>query len=154
MLLIYTETVKSYLCRLFSRPTEIDTVPYEWNSPVRSFEERTERRFRISYVGLHTIVLVHQYKYVCVSYNWNLKSRRLRWSGHVARMEQCRNAYKVLVGKPEGKRPLGKPRCRWKDNIKMDLREMCYNLGDWIALAEDRDRWRAYVRAVMNLGVS
>ena len=83
----------------------------------------------------------------------NLKSRRLRWAGHVARMEQSRNAYKVLVGKLEGKRPLGKPRRRWEDTIKIDLREMGCDPGDWIALAEDRDQWRAYVRAVMNLRV-
>ena len=76
----------------------------------------------------------------------SLKSRRLRWAGHVALMEQSRNAHRVLVGKPEGKRPLGKPRHRWEDNIKMDLREV-------VDLAEDRDQWRAYVRAVMNLRV-
>ena len=68
-------------------------------------------------------------------------------------MEQSRNAYRVLVGKPEGKRPLGKPRRRWEDNIKMDLREVDCDPGEWIDLAEDRDQWRAYVRAVMNLGV-
>ena len=83
----------------------------------------------------------------------NLKSRRLRWAGHVARMEQSRNAYKVLVGNPEGKRPLGRPRRRWEDNIKMDLREVGCDPRDWIALAEGRDQWRAYVRAVMNLRV-
>ncbi|KAJ4425776.1 hypothetical protein ANN_27401 [Periplaneta americana] len=77
----------------------------------------------------------------------NIKSRRLRWAGHVARMGESRNAYRVLVGRPEGKRP----RCRWKDNIKMDLREVGYDDRDWINLAQDRDRWRAYVRAVMNL---
>ena len=60
-------------------------------------------------------------------------------------MEQCRNAYKVLVGKPEGKRPLWKPRRRWKDNIKMDLREVGFDSGDWIDLAEDRDKRRSYV---------
>ena len=79
-----------------------------------------------------------------------LKSRRLRWAGHVERMEQSRNAYRVLVGKPEGKRPLGKPRRRWEDNIRMDLREVGCDPGEWIDLAEDRDQWRAYVRAVMN----
>ena len=68
-------------------------------------------------------------------------------------MEKSRNAYRILVEKPEGNRPLGRPRRRWKDNIKIDLWEVGYDLGDWIALAEDRDRWRAYVRAVMNLRV-
>ena len=69
-------------------------------------------------------------------------------------MEQSRNAYRVLVRKPEGKRPLGMPRCRWEDNIKTDLREVGCDPRDWIAHAEDRDQWRAYVRAVMNLRVS
>ncbi|KAJ4432511.1 hypothetical protein ANN_21131 [Periplaneta americana] len=81
----------------------------------------------------------------------NLKSRRLRWAGHVARIGESRNAYRVLVGRPEGKRPLGRPRRRWEDNIKMDLREVGYDDRDWINLAQDRDRWRAYVRAAMNL---
>ncbi|KAJ4432213.1 hypothetical protein ANN_20829 [Periplaneta americana] len=81
----------------------------------------------------------------------NIKSRRLRWAGHVARVGESRNAYRVLVGRPEGKRPLGRPRRRWEDNIKMDLREVGYDDRDWINLAQDRDRWRAYVRAAMNL---
>ncbi|KAJ4450199.1 hypothetical protein ANN_01606 [Periplaneta americana] len=83
----------------------------------------------------------------------NIKSRRLRWAGHVARMGESRNAYRVLVGRPEGKRPLGRPRRRWKDNITMDLREVGYDDRDWIGLAQDRDRWWAYVRAAMNLRV-
>ncbi|KAJ4434037.1 hypothetical protein ANN_16356 [Periplaneta americana] len=66
-------------------------------------------------------------------------------------MGESRNAYRVLVGRPEGKRPLGRPRRRWEDNIKMDLREVEYDDRDWINLAQDRDRWRAYVRAAMNL---
>ncbi|KAJ4433925.1 hypothetical protein ANN_16239 [Periplaneta americana] len=74
----------------------------------------------------------------------NIKSRRLRWAGHVARMGESRNAYRVLVGRPEGKRPLGRPRRRWEDNIKVDLREVGYDDRDWINLAQDRDRWRAY----------
>ncbi|KAJ4426617.1 hypothetical protein ANN_26415 [Periplaneta americana] len=81
----------------------------------------------------------------------NIKSRRLRWAGHVARMGESRNAYRVLVGRPEGKRPLGRPRRRWEDNIKMDLREVGYDDRDWINLALYRDQWRAYVRAAMNL---
>ena len=83
----------------------------------------------------------------------SLKSRRLRWAGHVACMEQFRNAYRVLVGKPEEKRPLGRPRHRWEDNIKIDLREVGCDPGEWIDFAEDRDQWRAYVRTVMNLRV-
>ena len=74
-------------------------------------------------------------------------------AGHVARMEQFRNAYRLLVGKPESKRPLRRPRRRREDNIKMHLREVGCDPRDWIALAEDRDQWRAYVRAVINLWV-
>ncbi|KAJ4447328.1 hypothetical protein ANN_09332 [Periplaneta americana] len=83
----------------------------------------------------------------------NIKSRRLRWAGHVARMGASRNAYRVLVGRPEGKRSLERPRRRWEDNIKMDLREVGYDDREWINLAQDRDQWRAYVRAAMNLRV-
>ena len=83
----------------------------------------------------------------------NLKSRRLRWAGYVACMEQSRNASRVLMGKPEGKRSLGRPRRRWEEIIKMDMREVGSDPGDWIDLAEDRDQWRAYVRVVMNLRV-
>ena len=85
--------------------------------------------------------------------NRSLKSRRLRWAGHVEGMDQFRNAYRVLVGKPEGKRPLGRPVRRWEDNNKMDLREVGCDPGEWIDLAEDRDQWRTYIRAVMNLRV-
>ncbi|KAJ4448579.1 hypothetical protein ANN_10598 [Periplaneta americana] len=83
----------------------------------------------------------------------NIKSRRLRWAGHVARIGESRNAYRVLDGRPEGKRPLGRPRRRWEDNIKMDLREVGYDDRDWINLAQDRDQWRAYERAAMSLRV-
>ena len=82
-----------------------------------------------------------------------IKSRRLRWAGHVARMEEGRGVHNVLVGKPEGKRRLGRPRRRWEDNIKMDLEEVGRGCGDWMELAQDRDRWRALVNAVMNFGV-
>ena len=82
-----------------------------------------------------------------------IKSRRLRWAGHVARMEEGRVVHKVLVGKPEVKRPLGRPRRRWEDNIKMDLQEVGRGCADWMELSEDRDRWRALVSTVMNFGV-
>jgi hypothetical protein len=81
-----------------------------------------------------------------------IKSRRLRWAGHVARMGEERGAYRILVGRPEGRRPLGRPRCRWKDNIKMD-REVGWWGMNWIDLAQDRDRWQALVNEVMNLRV-
>ena len=82
-----------------------------------------------------------------------VKSRRMRWPGHVARMGEGRGVHRVLVGKPEGKRPLGRPRRRWEDNIKMYLQEVGGVCGDWMELAKDRDRWRALVNKVMNLRV-
>jgi hypothetical protein len=82
-----------------------------------------------------------------------IKSRRMRWAGHVALMGEKRNTYRIFVENPEGKRPLGNPRRRWVDNIIMDLRELGWDGGEWIDLAQDRDQWRAFVRAVMNLRV-
>jgi hypothetical protein len=82
-----------------------------------------------------------------------IKSRGMRWAGHVARMGVKRNAYRILVGKPEDKRPLGRPRRRWVDNIKMDLREIGWDGMDWIDLAQDRDQWWSLVNMVMNLQV-
>jgi hypothetical protein len=81
-----------------------------------------------------------------------VKSRRMRWAVHVAHMGVGRGVHRVLVGKPEGKRPLGRPRRRWGDNIKMDLQEVRGG-GHWMELAQDRDRWRALVNVVMNLRV-
>jgi hypothetical protein len=80
-----------------------------------------------------------------------MKSRRMRWARHVARMEAKRNAYRILVGRPEGKRPLGRPRRRWVDNVKMDVREIGWGGMDWIDLAENRDQWRVLVNTLMNL---
>ena len=82
-----------------------------------------------------------------------IKSRRMRWAGHVARMGEERVVYRFLVGKPEGRRPLGRPRCRWVDNIGMDLHEVGCGYVNWIRLAQDRERWRTLVSAVMNLRV-
>ena len=82
-----------------------------------------------------------------------IKSRRIRWAGHVARMGEERAVCRVLVGKPKGRRPLGRPRRRWVDNIRMDLQEVGCGHMDWIELAQDRDRWRTLVSAVMNLRV-
>jgi hypothetical protein len=80
-----------------------------------------------------------------------IKSRRMRWAGNVARKGEKRNAYRILVGKPEGNRPLRRPRQKWEDNIRMDLREIGWGGMDWIDLAQDREQWRALVNTVMNL---
>jgi hypothetical protein len=82
-----------------------------------------------------------------------IKSRRIRWARHVARMAEGRGVYKVLIWRPEGKRPLGRPRCRWEDNIKMDFSEMGIDGINWIRFVKDRVRWRAFVSTVMNLWV-
>jgi hypothetical protein len=84
-----------------------------------------------------------------------IKSRRMRWASHVARIGGGgdRNAYRLLVGKPEGRRPLGRPRRRWVDNTRMDLGEVGWGDVDWIGLAQDRNRWRALVNSVLNLWV-
>ena len=82
-----------------------------------------------------------------------VKSRRMRWVGHVARMEEDGGVHRVLLGKPEEKRPLGRPRRRREDNIKMDLQEVGGNRGDWLELAQDRDRWRALMGTVRDFRV-
>jgi hypothetical protein len=82
-----------------------------------------------------------------------IKSRRMRWAEHVALMGEKRNVYRLLVGKPEEKRPIGRPIRSWIDNIKMDLLEIGLNVVDWIGLAQDRYSWRALVNSVMNLRV-
>jgi hypothetical protein len=82
-----------------------------------------------------------------------IKSRRMRWAGHVARMGEGRGVYRVLIGRPEGKRPLGRPKRRWADTTKMDLREIGIDRANWIRLDQDRVQWRAFVNTVMNLRV-
>jgi hypothetical protein len=82
-----------------------------------------------------------------------IKSRRMGWAGHVIQMGEKRNTYRLLVGKPEGNRPLGRPRRRWVDNIRMDIGEVRWGDVDWIGLAKDRNRWRALVNSVLNLRV-
>jgi len=126
---------------------------------VRVFENRVLRRIfghkRDEVTGewrkLHTEELNDLY--CSPNIIWVIKSRRMRWAGHIARLGERRDVYRVLVGKPEGRRRLGRPRCRWEDNIGMDLQEVGCGSMDWIELAEDRDRWRALVNAVLNLRV-
>ena len=83
-----------------------------------------------------------------------INSRRLRWAGHVARMEEGRSAFKILTGGPAGKRPLKRPRRRWEDNIRMDLEEIGVNVGNWVDSVQDKDYWRVFVNAALNLRVS
>ena len=80
-----------------------------------------------------------------------IRSRGLRCAGHVARMEESRSAFKMLSGKPTGKRPLGRPRRKWEDNIRMDLKEIGINAGNYVDSAQDRNYWRALVNAALNL---
>ena len=82
-----------------------------------------------------------------------MKSRRLRWAGHVARMGEKRRLYSIVVGKPEGKRPLGRPRRRWEDNIRRDLREVGIRDENWLDVAQERILWRTFVTAAINLRV-
>ena len=82
-----------------------------------------------------------------------IKSRRLRWAGHVARMEEGRSAFKIFTGKPTVKRHLGRPRRRWEDNIRMDLEERGINAGNWVDFTQDSNYWRALVNAALNLRV-
>jgi hypothetical protein len=105
-----------------------------------------------------TEMLIASYKiFHCVASSPNIireiKSRRMRWAGHVERMGEGRGAYRILVGRPEGRRPLARPRRRWEDNIKIDLQEVGLGGMDWIDMAQNRDRWQALVSAVMNLRV-
>ncbi|KAJ4440105.1 hypothetical protein ANN_08238 [Periplaneta americana] len=131
------------LCRIFTglRRHSSCNVALRWTMEVdrisRNFNRRSNSSQRCS-MGLRSGLRAGQ------------SNQRLRWAD-VTRMGKSRNAYSVLVGRPEGKRPLGRPRRSWEDNIKMDLREVGYDGRDWINLAQDRDRWRAYVRAAMNL---
>jgi hypothetical protein len=103
----------------------------------------TESWTKLHNEGLHTL-------YPSPSTITIIKPRTMRWAGCVARIEEKSDANRILVGKPEGKRPLGRPRSRWVDNIKIDLREIRWDGMDWIDLAQDRDQWRALVNTVMN----
>jgi hypothetical protein len=126
------------------------------------FENRVQRRTfgpkRDEVTGewrkLHNEELRDLYSSPSTSIIIIIKSRRMRWAGSVARIGTKRNAYRLLVGNPEGKRPLGRPKLRWVDNIRMDLGEVGWGDVDWIVLAQDRNRWRALVNSVLKLRVS
>jgi len=126
---------------------------------LRVFENRVLRRIfgpeRDEVTGEWRILHNEELNYLYSSPNFVrvIKSRRMSWAGHVARMGEGRGLYRILVAKPEGMRPLGRPRRRWEDNIKMDLQEVECGGVDWIELAQDRDSWRTIVNAVMNLRV-
>jgi hypothetical protein len=96
---------------------------------------------------------MYVYLFFCPYIYMSIHTKRMRLAGHVARMGAKRNAYRILVGNPEGKRPLERPRRRWVDSIKMDLREIGWDGGEWIDLDQDRDQWRALVNTVMKLRV-
>jgi hypothetical protein len=128
--------------------------------PVRKSELSTANKF----IFLLSIPLCYFRILVSESYIMNdlyslpsivrvVKSRRMRCAGHVERMGEERWVHRVLVGKPEGERPLRRPRCRWEDNIKMDVQEVGGARGDWMELAQDRDRWQALVSTVKKLRV-
>jgi hypothetical protein len=110
-----------------------DEVPGEWR-------KRHNKELHDLYCSPNTCIII-------------MKSRRIRWAGYVAGMGEKRNAYRLLVGKPEGRRPLGRPRRRWLDNIRMDLVEVGWGDVDWIGLVQDRDRWGALVNSVLILRV-
>jgi hypothetical protein len=89
----------------------------------------------------------------CILLRILLESRKMKWAGHVGRMGEGRGVYRLLVGRPEGKRPMGRPRHRWEDNIKVDLREIGIDGANWIHLAQDGLQWRAFVSTEVNLQV-
>ena len=110
-------------------------------------------RFYMGVETLYIYIYIYIYLYSSPNIVRVIKSRRMRWTGHVARMDEERGVYRVLVGKPEGRRPLGRPRHRWVYNIRMDLQDVGCGYMDWIGLAQDRDRWRTLVSAIMNFRV-
>jgi hypothetical protein len=118
-----------------------------WRIFVSERDKVTRKWWRLHNKVLHAI-------YSSPSSTWVIKSRRLIWAGHIPCMGERRLAYRVLVGRTEGRRLLERPRHRWEDNIKMDFRDMGWGSMDWIDLAQDRDSWQALVNAVMNLWVS
>ena len=151
--------VAKMILNLFGMDRQVITVDITWC-------RNTSREFRVS-VTIENLELVTRAYVTPMLRLWYklfvnilipnvvrvIKSRRIRWAGHVARMRERRGVYRVLVRKPERKKPLGRPRPRWEDNIKMVLQEVGCGGMNWIKLAQVRDRWRALVNAVMNFRV-
>jgi hypothetical protein len=131
---------------------EIKVRFHSSNACYHSIQNRQSSHLLSKYIKIHTYktIILPIVLYGCEAWS---KSRRMRWASHVARMGEKRNVYRLWVGKPEGKRPLGRPRYRWVDNIKMDLGEVGWGDVDWIGLTQDRNRWRALVNSVLNLRV-
>jgi hypothetical protein len=118
------------------------------------YNSRTQKLYELIYYARYTtdkyrMREIFPYKFYLFHYIYIV----MRWTGHVERMGEGRGVYRVLVGKPEGKKPLGRPRRRWEEYIRMEIQEVGCGCVDWIGLAQDRDRWRALVSAVMNLRV-
>jgi len=146
--LLSSRLLSKYLKITIYRTINLPVVLY--GCETWSLTLREERKLRV-FGRLHNEEL--NYLYCSPNIVRVIESRRMRWAGHVARMGEKRGVYMVLVGKPEGKRPLGRPRRRWVDNIRMVLQEVGCGYVDWIGQAQDRDRWRTLVSAVMNLRV-
>ena len=109
-------------------------------------------------MSLHTIFILLLYNLRSKRDSSNIvrviKSIRLRWTGHVARMEESKSAFKILTDKPTGKRNIGRRKCRWEEDIGIDLKEICFNTRNWTDSTQDRDYWRALVKAALHLWVS
>ena len=122
------------------------TMAYHYHSELTAMSEKSQ--YTLNNIVVTSVIAIEYRKIVRV-----IKSRSIWWARHIVRMAKCRGAYRVLVGKPEGKRQLGRHRRRWEDNIKMDLQEVLYEDMDWIELAQDRDRWWALVNAAVKIRV-
>jgi hypothetical protein len=153
-----TKIYKTVILPVVLYGCEIWSLTLREEHRLRVFENRVLRRIfgpkreeNVSWRKLHNDELHNLYSSPNIVRV--IKSRRMRWAGHVARMGEGRGVYRVLVGRSEGKRSLGRPRCRWEDNIKLDLREIGINVANWIQLAQDRGQWRSFVNMVMNLRV-